>query len=86
MAARNGHISRIIAVGAAVLFLGLAAAQAGSTRKPHSSAQKRQTPYDILREARREPQSNKTRETAEIGPIVAKARLRLAPITPRKSH
>ena len=78
MATRNGHISRIIAVCAAVLFVVLAVAQAGSTRKPYSSAQKRQTPYDILRKARQEPQAAKSRQNAEIGPTVAKARLRPA--------
>ena len=55
MAARNGHISRIIAVGAVVLFVVMVAAEAGSTRKPYSSAQKRRTPYDILRKARGRP-------------------------------
>jgi len=72
----------MIAVGAAVLFAVLAVAEAGSTRKPYSSAQnqKGQTPYDILRKAKQEPQSAKTRENAEIGPIVAKARLRPTPI------
>lgn len=82
MVARNGSISRAIAVGAAVLFAVLAVAEAGSTRKPYSSAQKRQTPYDILRKARRKPKAAETRELAEIGPLVAKARLRPAPITP----
>ena len=52
MVARNGRISRIITVVAAVLFLSLAVAEAGSTRKPYSPTQKRKTPYDILRETR----------------------------------
>ncbi len=85
MAARNGHIGRIIAVGAAVLFAFLAVAEAGSARKPYSSAQKRKTPYDILRKAKRELQAAKSRQNAEIGPIVAKARLRPASISPRQS-
>ena len=82
MAATNRRISRIIAVGAAVLFAVLAVAEASSTRKPYSSAQKRQTPYDILRKAKREPKAAETRELAEIGPVVAKAKLRSALITP----
>ena len=82
MAAKNGDISRIIAVGAAVLFAVLAVAEAGSVRKPYSSAQKRQTPYDILRKARQEPKAAETRELAEIGPVVAKATLRPALIKP----
>ena len=81
---RNGHIS-IIAVGAAVLFAVLAVAEAGSTRKPYSSAQKKRTPYDILRKARRQPQAAKSRQNAEIGPVVAEARLRLVPIKPRQA-
>ncbi|MEA3225633.1 MAG: hypothetical protein U9Q07_06745 [Planctomycetota bacterium] len=85
MAARNGRIGCLIAVGAAVLFFGLAVAEAGSTCKPYSSAQKRQTAYDILREAKRKPQAARTREIAEIGPVVARARLRPASIAPRKS-
>ncbi len=85
MAPRNGRISRIIAVAAAVLFAVLTVAEAGSAGKPYSSAQKRRTPYDILRKARQEPQAAKTQENAEIGPIVARARLRSALITPRLS-
>lgn len=80
MVARHGHIRFLVAVGAAALFAVSAVAEAGSSGKPYSSAQKRQTPYDILRKARKEPQAAKTRENAEIGPIVAKARLRSAPI------
>jgi len=83
MATRNGRTRRIIAVGAAVLFAVLAIAEAGVTRKAYSAAQKRQTPYDILRKAKREPKTAETRELAEIGPVVAKARLRPASITPR---
>ena len=85
MATRNGRISRILAVGAAALFAVLAVAQAGSTRKLYSSAQKRQTPYDILRKAKQEPQAVKSRQDAEIGPIVAKARLRPTSISPGQS-
>ena len=80
MTAGNGQIRRNIVALAASLFAVLAVAEAGDTRKPYSSAQKRQTPYDILRKARQEPQAAKTRENGEIGPIVAKARLRPAPI------
>jgi hypothetical protein len=83
MMARHGHIRFVGVIAAMILFAVLAAAEAGSAGKPYSSAQKRQTPYDILRKARQEPQTAKTRENAEIGPIVAKARLRPASITPR---
>ena len=67
------------------LFAVSAVAEPGSTRKPYSSARKRKTPYDILRKANQEPQAAKARGNAEIGPIVAKAQLRPAAITPRKS-
>ena len=70
MVARHGHIRFLVAVGAAALFAVSAVAEAGSSGKPYSSAQKRQTPYDILRKARKEPQAANTRENAEIGPIV----------------
>jgi hypothetical protein len=83
MATGNGQISRIIVAVAAASFAALAVAEADSSGTSYSSATKGQTAYDILRKARREPQAAKTRETAEIGPIVAKARLRPASITPR---
>ncbi len=84
MAAGNGQIGRIISVVTA-LFTILAAAEAGTTPRPNSSGQKRQTAYDILRKAKRQPQAAKSRDAAEIGPVMAEARLRPASITPRKS-
>ncbi|MHC4119124.1 MAG: hypothetical protein ACYSWO_16645 [Planctomycetota bacterium] len=85
MAAGNGYFGRVIAVGAAVSFLVLAAVEAGSAREPYSSARKKQTAYDILRRAKKQPQAAKPGKIAEIGPVVAKTRLRLTPITPRQS-
>ncbi|MHC4356029.1 MAG: hypothetical protein ACYS0H_25280 [Planctomycetota bacterium] len=83
---RNRQIrGAIVAVAAAFLAV-LAAAEAGSNGTSYSSATKRQTAYDILRKAKREPQqAAKTRQDAEIGPVVAKVRLRLAPITRNRS-
>ena len=83
MATGNGQISRIIVAVAAASFAALAVAEADSSGTSYSSATKRQTAYDILRKARREPQAARDREDAEIGPIVAEARLRPASITPR---
>jgi hypothetical protein len=53
-----------------------AADEAG--RNLYSSAQKRRTPYDILRATRRQPRTQTIRDTAEVGPVVAKARLKYA--------
>jgi hypothetical protein len=85
MVAGNGRISRITAIGAVVLFLGLPATEAAATRKPYSSARKRPTAYDIIRKTKGQTEAAKAKEPAEIGPVVAKAQLRLAPITPRLS-
>ncbi|UCF16074.1 MAG: hypothetical protein JSW59_01165 [Phycisphaerales bacterium] len=76
MTARDGQIRRNAVALAASLCAVLAVAEAGSTQKVYSSAQKRQTAYDILRKARREPQAARSPEAAGVGPIVAKARLR----------
>jgi hypothetical protein len=67
-----------------ILFAGLAVAEAGNVAdedncKLYSPPRKRQTPYDILRRARRQPRTGNIQDAAEIGPVVAKARLRFVP-------
>jgi len=67
----------------AALFAITAMAEAGSAGKSYSSTANRRTAYDILRRAIREPQEAQSRQDAEIGPVVATARLRPASITPK---
>ena len=85
MAKVNGSIGRVIVAGVVVLLVVSVVAEAGSAGKPYSSATKRRTAYDILRKAKGRPQAEKTRDDAEIGPVVAEVLLKTAPITRNRS-
>jgi len=88
MAAKYGNIRNLVTVSAAVLLAfsavaeteTLAEADSGSSQQS-SSAQKRLTPYEILRRARLQRAAEKTAENFSTGPVVATARLNNVPIT-----
>ncbi len=78
---KHWHIRCLCAIGVVVVLAVQAAAEAGSVadgggRKLYSSAQKRRTPYDILRKTRRQPRTGKIQDAAEVGPVVARTRLK----------
>lgn len=94
MVVKHGYIRCFSAIGAAVLLAVLAVAEAenliedgtGSQQLSRqgnsgvsSSSQKRETPYEILRRTRRGQGAKEIQETLSLGPVVARAELKLVP-------
>lgn len=81
MVGKHWHIGCLCAVGVMIVCgvqtaAGLENVADEGGRKLYSSAQKRRTPYDILRKTRRQPQTGTIQDATEVGPVVAKARLK----------
>jgi len=85
MTTLKGHIGFLGVIVVIILSGATISAEAGSADKPYSSATKRRTAYDILRKAKGRPQAEKTRDDAEIGPVVAEVLLKTALITRNRS-
>ncbi len=81
MVGKHWYIGCLYTVGVMIVCVVQAAsgleniADEGSP-KLYSSAQKRQTPYDILRETSRQPRTGTIQDANEVGPVVAKAQLK----------